>query len=93
MIIFRIKICLNKLWNYAVNRWPLGRTHTALEECIFLAQQFEDHWGKKISSGRSYSSAGSRGGWRLAADRCREQYEGEESPADVDALSPCFAGG
>lgn len=26
----------------------LGRTHTALEECIFLAEQFEYHWGKKV---------------------------------------------
>lgn len=48
MIILGIKICLNKLWNYAVYRWPLGRTHTALEECIFLAEQFEHHWKKKV---------------------------------------------
>lgn len=47
MIIFRIKIYLNKLWNYAVNRWPLGRTHTALEECVFLAEQSEHRWKQK----------------------------------------------
>lgn len=48
MIILGIRIYLNKLWNYAVYRWPLRRTHTALKECIFLAEQFEHHWKKKV---------------------------------------------
>lgn len=43
-----IKIYLNKLQNCAVNRWPLGRTCTALEECIFLAEQFEHRWKKVL---------------------------------------------
>lgn len=34
--------------DFAVNRWPLGRTHTSLEECTVLVKQFEHYWKKEF---------------------------------------------
>lgn len=61
-----------------------------MEECIFLAEQFEHRWGKK-SSGHSNSSMGeSRAGSGLALECCREEVGGRGEPCLFRYSDPWF---